>query len=73
MGLWKEDFVGRPWHEVERSLQSAGIPYEAEITRPGRDFFKIDENYLYVLRERKSPEGNLQFVLAARCTGILPG
>ncbi|MBQ3971579.1 MAG: RNA-3-phosphate cyclase [Selenomonadaceae bacterium] len=66
-------FVGRPWHEVEQELQSAGIRYEKEITRPTRDFFKVDEKYLYVLRERQSPEGSLQFVLAARCTGVLPG
>ena len=66
-------FVGRPWHEVEQELQSAGICYEKEITRPTRDFFKVDEKYLYVLRERQSPEGSLQFVLAARCTGVLPG
>jgi len=66
-------FVGRPWHEVEQELRSAGIAYGKEITRPTRDFFKIDEKYLYVLRERQSPEGSLQFVLAARCTGVLPG
>ncbi|MBQ1915018.1 MAG: RNA-3-phosphate cyclase [Selenomonadaceae bacterium] len=66
-------FIGRPWHEVEQELQSAGIRYEKEITRPTRDFFKVDEKYLYVLRERQSPEGSLQFVLAARCTGVLPG
>ncbi|MBQ1511402.1 MAG: RNA-3-phosphate cyclase [Selenomonadaceae bacterium] len=65
-------FIGRPWHEVEQELQSAGIRYEKEITRPTRDFFKVDEKYLYVLRERQSPEGSLQFVLAARCTGVLP-
>ena len=65
-------FVGRPWHAVEQELQAAGVHYETEITRPTRDFFKTNENYLYVLRERKSPEGSLQFVLAACCAGLLP-
>lgn len=68
-----EGFVGYPWHEVESALRSAGVRYETEITRATRDFFKTDEKYLYVLRERKAPEGGLQFVLAARCTGVLPG
>ena len=67
-----QGFVGRPWHAVEQELQAAGVHYETEITRPTRDFFKTNENYLYVLRERKSPEGSLQFVLAARCAGMLP-
>jgi len=65
-------YVGRPWHEVEPVLRAAGTNYTAEIARPARDFFKIDEKYLYILRERKDPEGSLQFVLAARCTGVLP-
>lgn len=66
-------FVGRPWHAVERELLAAGVRYETEITRPTRDFFKTNENYLYVLRERKNPEGSLQFVLAACCAAVRMG
>ena len=58
-------FIGRPWHEVEQELQSAGIRYEKEITRPTRDFFKIDERCLYVVRERELPDGTLALVVAA--------
>jgi len=64
--------IGRPWREVEAELRQSGLRYVSEITRPTRDFFKIDEKYLYVLRERKDPEGNLHFVLAARSAGVLP-
>ena len=66
-------FVGRPYDEVASELRASGTPYRCVRTRPTRDFFKVDEKYLYVLRERQSPEGSLQFVLAARCTGVLPG
>ena len=66
------DCIGRPQHEAEALLEAAGLSFEEEITRPTRDFFKTNENYLYVLRERKNPEGSLQFVLAACCAGMLP-
>ena len=65
------DFVGRPWREAEAELRAAGLSYAYGLTRPTRDFFKVDERYLYVLRERKSPEGKLEFVLAARPEGVL--
>ncbi len=67
-----DDFIGRPWREVEAELRQGGLRYRTEITRPTRDFFKVDEKYLYVLREKKDPEGSLRFVLAARSAGILP-
>ena len=66
-----DDFIGRPWHEVEAELRQSGLRYETEITRPTRDFFRVDEKYLYVLRERKGSEGSLRFVLAARSAGSL--
>ena len=65
-------FVGRPWREVEAEIQRSGRSYVTEIARPERDFFKIDEKYLYVLREREGPEGNLRLILAAICRGVLP-
>ena len=68
-----DSHIGRPWREVEAELRQSGLRYVSEITRPTRDFFKTNENYLYVLRERKNPEGSLQFVLAACCAAVRMG
>ena len=59
-------FSGRPWSRVKAELQAAGIQYETERTRPTRDFFAIDEEDLYVLREKRREDDSLQLVLAAR-------
>lgn len=58
-------YVGRPFSSVEPELRAAGTPYQLERTRPVRDFFKIDERCLYVVRERELPDGTLALVLAA--------
>lgn len=59
-------YVGRPFSSVEPELRAAGTPpYQLERTRPVRDFFKTDERCLYVVRERKLPDGTLVLVLAA--------
>ena len=59
-------FAGRPFAEVQAELDAAGSSYQTEITRPTRDFFKTDERCLYVVRERKLPDGTLGLTLAAR-------
>ena len=52
-------YVGRPFAEVQAELETAGLPYQTEITRPTRDYFKTDERCLYVVRERKLLDGTL--------------
>ena len=51
------DIIALPWEEAEKLLLEAGTPYEREITRPTRDFFKTDENRLYVLRVQEHGQG----------------
>ncbi len=59
-------FAARPWKDVEKELQEKKLKYETERTRPARDFFAIDEDDLYILREKKREDGSWYFVLAAR-------
>ena len=65
-------YVGRPFSEVEAELETAGISYQTEITRPTRDFFKTEERCLYVVRERKAPDDTLRLALAARLQASCP-
>ena len=58
-------YVGRPFADVETELEASGIPFTTEMTRPTRAFFKTEERCLYVVRERKLPDGTLVLVLAA--------
>ena len=65
-------YVGRPFSEVKRELQAAGLPYQTEITRPTRDYFKTEEHCLYVVREQETPGGMLRLALAARLQAKAP-
>ena len=65
-------FVGRPFAEVQAELETAGLPYQTEITRPTRDYFKTDARCLYVVRERALPDGTLALALAARLQASSP-
>ena len=60
------DVVGRPLAEAERLLSEEKIHYVVEISRPTRDFFKIDEKRLYVIRQKWLDDGRLQLTLAAK-------
>lgn len=60
------DVIGRPWEEAKRLLESAGIGFQTEISRPSRDFFKTDMSCLYVVRERKITDGTLLITLVAK-------
>lgn len=59
------DVIGRPMEEAQRLLQEAHIQYVLKRSRPARDFFKIDEDSLYVIRQRYIDDV-LQLTLAAR-------
>lgn len=59
------DVTGRPVEEAQRLLEKAHIQYVLKRSRPVRDFFKIDEDRLYVIRQRYIDDV-LQLTLAAR-------
>ena len=64
--MCREFIVGRPFTEVQTIFKRENIRYLIEITRPVRDFFKIDEKNLYVVREKKLDDGKILLTLAAK-------
>lgn len=60
------DVMALPWEIAEARLREAGISYTTEIARPTRDFFPVDEDILYVIRERRLADGKLLLTLAAK-------
>ena len=59
------DVLGIPWQEARERLQALGLAFEVEWTRPARDFFPIDEQSPYVVRQRREGD-TMKLVLAAR-------
>ncbi|MCR5757178.1 MAG: aliphatic sulfonate ABC transporter [Selenomonas sp.] len=60
------DIEALPWKQAAASLQEANISYTIEMTRPTRNFFPVDENRLYVVRQRVAADGKLMLTLAAK-------
>ena len=59
------DVLGIPWQEAKERLEALEILYDVEQTRPTRDFFPIDEQSPYVVRQRREGD-KIKLVLAAR-------
>lgn len=60
------DVVGCLLSVAEKWLQTEQIRYTIEKTVPTRDFFKVDDDRLYVVRQKLMPTGELQLVVAAK-------
>ena len=60
------DVIGRPLAEAEAMLQAEEIPYTVVRTYPTRDFFKVDEDCLYIVRQKIIDDGTLQIAIAAK-------
>lgn len=60
------DVMALPWETAEQQLWEANISYETEITRSTRNFFPVDEDRLYVVRQRQQADGKLLLTLAAK-------
>jgi hypothetical protein len=60
------DVAALPWKEAEARLREANVSYTTERTRPTRDFFPVDEDRLYVIRQREGADGKLLLALAAK-------
>ena len=60
------DVMALPWETAEQQLREANISYETEITRSTRNFFPVDEDRLYVVRQRQQADGKLLLALAAK-------
>lgn len=59
------DVIGRLLSEAESVLQQYHVGYTVERTRPGRDFFPIDESRLYVVKQVEDEQGVLRLTVAA--------
>ena len=53
----QDSFSARPWDEVRRELDAAGVPYVVTTTCASRQFFPVDKVHPYVLRVRREGEG----------------
>lgn len=60
------DIVGRPWHLVKPLLNDANIGYNVTVTHPTKDFFALEPDGYYVIRQRWLDDGTLDIRLAAR-------
>lgn len=59
------DVLGIPWQEAKERLEALSLLYDVEWIRPTRDFFPIDEQSPYVVRQRRDGD-KIKLVLAAR-------
>ncbi len=59
------DVLGRSWQVAKERLDALALSYEIEWTRPTKDFFPVDEQSCYVVRQRREGD-KIKIVLAAR-------
>lgn len=59
------DVIGRLLSEAESILQQSHIGYTVEWTRPGRDFFPLDDSRQYVVKQVEEDNGKLRLTVAA--------
>lgn len=60
------DVLGRPFKEAEAILNSAGIKYVFEYSRPTSSFFTLDEDNYYVIRQKVLDDGRLMLTLSMK-------
>ena len=60
------DVVGLPWDLAKGLLNEAHIMYNSVITYPTKNFFPLEDNGYYVIRQRCHDDGILEITLAAR-------
>lgn len=61
----KVDVLGLPWQKAKERLEALGLACEIEWIRPTRNFFPIDEQSPYVVRQKREGD-TVKLVLAAR-------
>jgi len=60
------DVLAQPLSFVTDQLDKKNLRYIVKVTRPTRDFFKVDENCLYVIRQHIDADGIYCLVAAAK-------
>lgn len=60
------DVVGRSWDLAKVLLNEANIRYNVTVTRPTKDFFKLEPEGYYVIRQQRLSDGTLDIRIAAK-------
>ncbi|MEG6585916.1 hypothetical protein [Dendrosporobacter sp. 1207_IL3150] len=60
------DILAQPLHLVTEAMDKLSYRYTVKISRPTRDFFKVEGDALYVIRQRLDADGQYQIVAAAK-------
>ena len=60
------DVVGMSWELAKGLLNEAHLRYNVIMTHPTKDFFKLEPDCYYVLRQRKMSDEAWEITLAAR-------
>ena len=60
------DIIGMPWELAKDLLNQANIRYNSVITYPTKNFFPLEDNGYYVIRQKLLGDGILEITLAAR-------
>lgn len=60
------DTIGLPLEEAVWLLQQANLAYRIEWTYPTRNFFPVDRNFTYVIRQRLGEDGAVELTIVAK-------
>lgn len=60
------ELVGRPLPEALSELQKSGKRFIVGYTHPTRDVFKVDQDQIYIIRERTDEDGVVHLTAAAK-------
>jgi len=60
------DVIGWTLEEAESLLQALQLQYKLEISRPTKDFFPVDDNCLYIIRQQAREDGSISLTIAAK-------
>lgn len=60
------DLLAQPLAAARQKLNELNCQYTVKITRPTRNFFAVNDDSLYVIRQRADSDGICHLVAAAR-------
>lgn len=61
-----DSIIGQPLNDISLQLTDQKISFIVHRTHPDRDILKLDEQTLYVVRQRFEADGILHLVAAAK-------
>lgn len=61
-----DEIIGQPLNDVSLQLTNQKVSFIVHTTQPERNILKLDEQHLYVVRQRFEADGILHLVAAAK-------